>query len=731
MKSSSIEGVDTSQYFGFLPYTCMSQMQTKDYNKRIDSTQKILDYLPTIPIEDVEIPGFLRFLEEFVVDENMKVAQNCSLIIEEIISSLKDQALKYIHLFVKIANIQLSDKRRFVCQLGSAVLGDLIKTCGDTFVFEEIVKTVPDTSYKLQIQIIRSLTNFITQDMLRPEIFVQYPFFLDSALVSADDSVQQEALWLIDQIKEISPDTYDQLEKLLSPNANKALRNNTNNPSTAVPKVKLSGSGNILRAINTAGAAEVSKSIFLISSGSYKRPLLNTGVGARKFFCLAKPIQATFAVSGQDDDSQHFNFEPLKLQDILNEPSVAAILPQDIGDALGKPKKAHFDDIVFENPIPKQLQKKEPKPLSRSRRVSDIDFQPKPISSGSHFDEKAFDELPIPKGRRSINILPEIQMQRDSQHPSGRASTKESAKDSAPSMKKPHVVNFGLETDNKPYDPDNRPINTSGSYNFDAGFGDEDIFADNLIPRLPKKPRKPKQIAKFSKSLPASTKEVSKDTNPKPAANNQVSIATQLENLRSDDWSVQNSAIEDLLSRTDGNEATIRHSLRNSVTVLLECAGNNRTTLAKNALSLLDVWIRNKEIGVASVADIMATKLLKLQQSSHHFISEISAKTFQNLLDEIPESRVLSILKREHKSPIAQSRAMLANAISNIVGRIEDHNQFLPPLAYLAKDADPNARKYAKEAISTLSKRCRDFESVVRNNIQSMEDQQLVLRLVC
>ena len=839
-KSGKNSKLEEKQYFGFLPQTSIAKMQSPEYDKRIESSQEILEYVPTIPIEEIDITGFLKFIQEYITDGNLKVAQNCSLIVEEIISALKPTNSIPIHLCVLIAFDQLKDKRRFVIQLGGAVIGDLLRATDQKQVLAEIIKSSSTAQPNLLTQIFRTFTNLITSKILEPSLLLDYPFYFDSGLTSPNDNVKQAALWCVDFLKANYSNIYEQLFNQLSSNAAKVVGRTPmqHNPATAIPKNRTVGP-QIIRPINTAGVVEAVKNNLSMSqkAGSYRRPALPSA-GARRLFSMSRPVSSTFPNQVDlDKPLEKFNFEPIPAppepehdDDVLfgdlpepftnsnittNDSNPPSLLnfgnnnkqtfnkastyhptikrPLDnifetdleLDDFKPKVQHSHFENAVFEDiPKAKLVPPKQPRSL-RSKLHKEYDEQNTQKTAqfgGSHFDESAFNEIqPLnqPKSRTtsafgdhqgirendSFGTLPtkkftgskvrnlppmlgEITKREENQKSSGRESDRDAPKSKSRSasafgnenpdslavvptkQKKSKAVKFSElpppeETASKPFDPDSRPIHTSGAYN----FGDDDLFGDDteyIPPKAITKPRKPpKKVVKIKTQSAPPTTAPAKARKPPSTPNPQ----TLIENLQSDDWDVQNKAIETLSKGVPKD--VIKSSLRNAISNLLECAQSTRTALAKNALNLILMWIEDKEIPITSVSDIMSTRLLKLlqQQSSHHFIADLAGKCFIALLENVPENKICSIVARESKSPYAPARAMVANGISSILSKIEDPTPLLTPLASLGKDADQNARKYAKMAVKEIAKKQPNFADYVKMNVPSKDDQSTLIKM--
>lgn len=800
MKGSKTESSvgDDTQYFGFLPQESIGKMQSPDYDKRIESSQEILDYVPTIPIDDIDVPQFLRFIQEYITDANLKVAQNCSLIVEEIISATKETGSVPVHQCIGISFDQLKDKRRFVIQLGVAVIGDLLRATDPSSVLSEIVKQSSTAPANLQTQIFRSFTTLITQKILDPELLLDYAFYFDAALTSPVDNIKQAALWCVDFLKANHPSTSDSLLNKLSQAAARTVgRVATHNPATAIPKNRTVGP-QIIRPINTAGVVEAAKLTMAMStSGGYRRPALPSA-GARRLFSLSRPISSTFANSLDiEKPIEKFNFEPVQLPppeyegekyqappepdhddevlfgdlpEIDSRPVINTIFEAELESEETKPKvgHTHFENAVFEEAKPKvkNVPPKQPSRVLRSKLHKEFDeLQIQGNFGGSHFDESAFNEIaplakPKSKAPSSISehtgsgrdnepkrFLPKRNIQTISNdlpaslEPDLPHETK--AKSSAfgaefpesleivATKPKAKSVKFGeiprsTNSSRNQFDLDSRPISTSGAYNFgDDAIADDDIIMPKATLKTTKPKRPPKKILTVKPKTPQAPATANKEKKP-PAT---PSTQTLIENLQSDDWEVQNSSIENLM-KTYTKDA-VKPSLRSAMTSLLECAQSTRTTLAKNALNLVLTWIDDKEIPVSGVSEVMATRLLKLlqQQSSHHFIAELAGKCFIALLDNITENKIATIVTREMKSPFAQARAMVANGVYLSMKKIEDPTPFLVPLANLSKDADQNARKWAKLAVKEIAAKKGNFAEYVKANVASHEDQNTLIKL--
>ncbi|EAY10774.1 hypothetical protein TVAG_121780 [Trichomonas vaginalis G3] len=782
---------DIQQYFGFLPPNSIAQMQSTDYQKRIECSQEILEYVPTIPVEEIDFDGFLRFIQQYVTDANLKVAQNCSLIIEEVITELKKAGNIHVRLCVSIAFDQLKDNRRFVIQLGGAVIGDLLRATDQKTVFEEIVRSSASAPSNLLSQIYKTLPNLIQQNALNPSILIDYSAFFDTGLTTQDENVKQSALWCLEYLKANFSEIYDRLYNLLSSQASRMIGRSSHNPATAIPKNREFGP-QVIRQINTAGAVEAAKINMTMSQKGYRRPLLPSQ-GAGRLLSKSRPITSTFPNAPGQDANDTFNFEPVSLpvqdriippQTTFNDDEVIFEPPEqedsgllkggaktgpvfrtrdiktDLNNPLfdteleldeTKPKvgHAHFDAAVLDEVPAVSSGFRQPKPI-RAKVHKEYEELPSANFGGSHFDENAFNEIKAEKKqdpfreRRSGLKKRLINLEENKEESSSRENAIQS--ESIPPNKKKGVVNFdGLLVSNaeannssrenvtpekkrpkaKPHveihDPDSRPIKTSGAY--DIG---EDLTIDAALSApIPKAKPRPRSV----RTTTAKERKTEKPPPSSPPVPKTPTPAQYLEDLQSDDWEKQNKAIEALLGGCAPKDL-IKSSLRTSMSALLECAQSTRTALSKNALNLVLQWIKDKDISVAGVADVLGTRLLKLMQSqsSHHFIQDLTGECFLSLLENVPDTRQCAIISREHKSPYAAGRALVALGAEKSVERIEDPTPLLVPLAYMVKDADQETRKHAKVAIKHIAAKKRNFVEYVKSNVSSQEDQNNLIK---
>lgn len=766
-------------------------MQSSDYQKRVETSQEILEYVPTIPIEEINVDEFLRFIQQYVTDANLKVAQNCSLIIEEIITELKKSGTIPVRLCVSIAFDQLKDSRRFVIQLGGAVIGDILRACDQNTVFSEIVRSSANAPPNLLTQLYRALPNLIQQNALNPNILLDYSGFFDTGLTTQHENVKQGALWCLEYLKANFSEIYDRLYNLLSSPAARMIGRSSHNPATAIPKNREFGP-QVIRQINTAGAVEAAKINMAMSQKGYRRPLLPSQ-GAGRLLSKSRPITSTFANGPGQDTNDSFNFEPVSLptpERIVPPPATfnddeVDFVPPDPDSGFGykvtsktgpilrtrdiksdinnplfdtdlqlddtKPKvgHTHFDAAVIEEVPAVSSGFRQPKPI-RTKVHKEYEELPSANFGGSHFDEGAFDEIKPEKKtdpfrERRTGLKKKIQAQNDENKDNDDVPSE------IPPNKKKGFVNLDgllVEGNNssrenmsadrrrsekksaKPHveihDPDSRPIKTSGAYD----LGDDlaiDAALASPIP-APLKP-KPKPRPRPVRTTTAKDRRDDDRNSSKPAPPKTPSPSQYLEDLQSDDWEQQNKAIEAMLGGCVPKDM-IKSSLRTSMTTLLECAQSTRTALSKNALNLVLNWIRDKDISVAGMADVLGTRLLKLmqQQGSHHFIQDLTGDCFLSLLENVPDTRQCAIIAREHKSPYASGRALVALGAEKAVQRIDDPTPLLGPLAYMVKDADQETRKHAKAAIKAIAAKRRDFVEYVKANVTSNEDQNSLIK---
>jgi len=740
---------ESIQYFGFLPSRSISKLQSSEYQQRIESSQEILEYLPTIPIEDIDILEFLRFIESYVVDANLKVAQNCSLIMSEVLTMLKSGGTIPIHAIVHVGMQQIGDHRKFVSQLGHALIGDLLRVADPREVISEVIKTASSSNSQLQSQVFFQIGDYINNSIIDPYILIHFPYFFDAALLSSHETVRKAAVRCSDILKNSSPDAFEKLLVQLSRDSSKVIGKTSQNPSTAIPKTR-PGVPSPLRPINTAGLVEMNKMTMGLSQKGYRRPAMPSSAGARKLLSLSRPVSSTFSPTTFDENSStnstptfydeetssdnneegKYHYSPLEIPK-TDFPEKSSFYSNEIDDEpMEKPSiKARnpFEDAVFENVSPSRAAfTKEPK--LRTRKIlgesEDHNVPPKTFSGG-HFDENAFDYIPTSSvgKRHQSTSLPEVPF--SIKEPDSKMSKR-------PNLTKPHVIQFDSpnsdEVDqgkNFNTDPDMRPINSSGSY------GDTDDMNDSIYNQIslkkankPTSNRRQKSIRltsanKLAQTAPAPNP--TKLTGPPP-------LSSLIEKLQSEEWSDQNDAIAAILDISDPNYDMIQQHLRNSVSTLLECAQSLRTMLAKNALNLLIKWVKTPQINFEVISDTCSTTLLKLQNSTHRFIVQLSGECFLALINSLPPSRAANIIRKEYKSPYAPSRTMLTNAAYQTVMRSDDVTMLLIPLAYLVKDADQNVRRFAKMAIKQIATKQQYFEQYIKNNVSNLDDQQSLIK---
>ena len=292
----------------------------------------------------------------------------------------------------------------------------------------------------------------------------------------------------------------------------------------------------------------------------------------------------------------------------------------------------------------------------------------------------------------------------------------------------PPTLNYQEEAD--PGIENDRPIKASGFYNIgdDVDFSYVQASSPNtsMVKKKPQFAMTTKRPPKNINKSPTKAKPPQLEVNSKPKVQTVVSL---IEKLHSEEWNDQNNAVLELTSvaeQTSGKQIDqICENIRDIVTSLLECAASLRSMLAKNSLNCLMKFIKNDSIDLEPVSDMCAGSLLQLLSvhKSKHFIFDLSGECFSALIDNISIYKAVDILKNEHKRKHDDARAQVALCMSTLVTKLADPSPLLKPLVSLVQDRNPDARKYAKQALSTIRAKVDNFDRLLSANHLSNEEK--------
>ncbi|OHT08289.1 hypothetical protein TRFO_04894 [Tritrichomonas foetus] len=733
-----------SLHFGFIPQSVVVRFQASDYQQRVDASSELLELIRNSDLVDVDIHSLLMFIEPFSCDQNYLIAQNVAQLLTALVNQIVIQGLTcapFLHQLIHIVLLQFEDRRRTVCQLGQTILVDLLSTNDHYAVISELVRSSSTPSANVSVEIFRCFTNLITQEILDPNILLQFPFYFDTMLLSPLKNVRQAVLWCVDYLKNNHMSAYNTLASLMSREASAVLGKGPGNPTTAVAKSRVD-SIVVNRVLNTAGQVEAAKAkaamnftrTMPLSRNQYQRPSLPSGKGARQINILAsmsRPVSSksnnTFA-----DDDQPPNFISIDEEPHHNKNNFSKTLnlPKNLANTILSEQIDDSNNFNYENeynqnnsyykediPLPTltesenssrpyvtevaQAKSKKNSPPPRKRLIT---------FDASVFPAKDEDSENMPtKNRRSKTEMRHISFAQTSPAPVPLPVTSDDGGGSG-----------GLDSD--------RPIKASGFYN----IGDNIDFSDVQMPSgqpssvKKKKPQfsmtvKRSQHNKPSKP-PSRPQKSALEINPKPKT---ATISSIMSKLKSTEWNEQNDAITDLINSTDNLIQPICENLRDLISSLLDCSASLRSMLSKNALNCLLKMIKTKAIDFEPISDMCAASLLQLLSvhKSKHFIFDLSGECFVALIDNISVSKGVDILKNEHKRKHDDARVKVALCMSNIVPRLSDTSTLLKPLVVLVQDRNPDVRKYAKLAVAAIRQKSGNFDQLLAGNLVNDEDR--------
>lgn len=768
MNNAKKPGLVPILHFGFIPQSIVARFQSQDYQQRVDASNDVLELIKSTPLREIDVPNTLIFLENYVSDQNYLIAQNAAQITSALILKLGTKSMEYMHAFIHLILVQFEDRRRTVCQLGQTLMVDLLTVTDPYDVINELVRSSSgNPPPKVSMEIFRCLTNMITQESLDPSILLQFPFYFDSALLSAQTNIRQAVLWCIDYLKANFPQVHDQLSSLLSREASIALGKANNNPATAVQKNRNDALG-ANRTVLTAGTVEAAKAKAMpfnrampLSRNQYKRPSLPSGKGARQINIIAsmsRPVTSknTFGEDDQPPNFVHIEEENFSQTYQPRRPALDTIFDSSRKDEPAPPpqqttpKRKSVVKFLNDQLAPPITHKSgntvkfsfDPEPTKpQAQRNEDLEFDDRPLPrlAAQEEEPKRFLTEPSPKQskkkqspvqakHRLITLDAILPKDQDSENdPLPKITQPKRAKTEMKHISYSNNDDDLPEKQISPAPSGERPIKASGFYN----LGD-DIDFDDVTSPIHTEHAKPKP------QLSMSLKRPKPKSKPKPANRTMEVIAAPpprqpkfpmlSEKLKSSEWSDQNEAILEFLNSSDQLAEQINSNLRDLLTPLLECSASLRSALAKNALNCLLSWIKNPAISFENVADMAGTGLLQIltTSKSKHFIAELSGECFVTMIDSITVQRAAEMLTRERNRKHAEARAKIAFAMNSVAQRLDDPSILLKSLVALVKDANPDVRKNSRTAIQTIAMKSSNFRTMVINNFANEEDRNTV-----
>ena len=172
--------------------------------------------------------------------------------------------------------------------------------------------------------------------------------------------------------------------------------------------------------------------------------------------------------------------------------------------------------------------------------------------------------------------------------------------------------------------------------------------------------------------------------------------------LHSTEWSDQNDAILSLQSNINDYCEQLNANARDIVQILAECGSSLRTALAKNALSLLLIMIKDDRIDCATIGEAAGASLLHIVSAGRQFISAIACDCFDALVDCMNPSRASAMLIAESKRKQDKSRARVAAGIGIIAHKCPNDHALRKTCETLTNDANQEVRRIARLSLANF-----------------------------
>jgi hypothetical protein len=674
---ADVDPVATALHLDFIPQSVVAQLQSQDYQQRVDASSKIVGLVQGTLLSERDILSLLRFIEPFTCDQNYCITQNVSQVVSTMIPRLTSPA-SFLHEFIRIILRQFSDRRRTVCHQGESILCDLLIRCDHFEVLSQLFRSSTNATPSVYVEIFRCFQNLLKQGALDPESLLQFPFFFDAGLTSPHQNVKQAVMWCLNVIKETFPTLHARLMGMLSRDATAALGQSFSSPGTALTESRFESVFRT-RGVNTAPRL----------GGSYRIPEGRTGyrpptlAGGKQFprpvSSFVDPPPAVLTLPENDHS--------IRLSQSLPRTAVVRPLADSVLSTVSFPDDDQPDPFFA---IADESKRGEPPPPAPPS-----DPKPKKVSFGRMitFDAAFFGSEPETKG--SSRQRPQA---RPPKHPA-----------------------------QSPLEDEDMPIHSSGFYN----LGDDIDFEDSSPAPSVDRRRAPSLSFKRSpkpKPVKPRARAASGPVLAIPPPQKGPKVPALVEKLRTAEWSDQNDAITALMAEADQFPDQIQANLTGLVELLVQCGASLRSALARNALNCLLKWIGMGSIHFEDVADRAAMAFLGLvsSQRDKHFIAELAGQCFAALMMTIPAAKAVAICIHEHRTKHDAPRARVAAAMAELVPRMTDCSPFIRPLLVLLRDKNPDVRSAAKAAVAACRARFPNFAHMLEANVPSLEDRAVL-----
>jgi hypothetical protein len=141
-----------------------------------------------------------------------------------------------------------------------------------------------------------------------------------------------------------------------------------------------------------------------------------------------------------------------------------------------------------------------------------------------------------------------------------------------------------------------------------------------------------------------------------------------------------------------------------------------RSALAKNALSCIGKLAVHFGAGFTPFFESTVSDLLGLLSPSKKFLAALARDAICEMAERVNRRRALDFLAGDHSKRGGAARIQIAMCLENMCRECEDPGCLMKPIGAMLTDANPDVRKYAKEAVGVLEERFGNLKVNVRRS---------------
>lgn len=692
---------------GFIPLSQVDSLHSPDYRVREQTTSDLILTLQTTPPDLVDVEEFLELVEPLLRDPNMKVVQNSYIMIKNLITALDQNCALYVHTLVRISLSLYTDTRKFVRKFCNELITQLLKILSPSSVLTEIVRTLNNSPPQVAVECLDFVDGLVQFNIIPSVLLTQFTFYLDNALVSPHASVQQAANKFLSSLQFRDPSTYDNIIGSFKPESVQAVERS---------KKELSGqsrrSAVISRndALSNGGRLSLTR-LFARASTTQQKSTMNINVDdvvekpaeGFNFQQLPSPEEGispfndfetgfTQGYAGRTSN-HHFSLFSDEKAASPNSSNETFAIHSDFSntkpdlrgndndddeefffESLETPKEKDED----ENKLPEKEEEKSPE-FNRGDMLSKTAPVRVTITNSPRLDDIIGGNI---QDKRAITVLPRKNKDKKSKIIKERMALSRmlKARNSISAGAEPHSIPNILD-DFQPKENATEELTVK-----------QVTIGDNSIPSRSNFGREKKRMASSMKIDTKAVPKVKTMQYQSPA----TKFKTLFEKLHSSEWSDQNDAILALQTNINELHQQMDSNSREMVQILAECGCSLRTALAKNALSLLLVMIRDPRIDCTTAGETAGASLLHIVSAGRQFISAIACDCFDALVECMNPARASAMLISESKRKQDKARSRVAAGIGIIAPLCPNDMMLRKVCSTLENDANQDVRRMAR-----------------------------------